>query len=410
MQEVSTTIRAYRQSIIQGIIVGLGAGAIFVAGFLFRGIISAPSPVTAAGQVVESTNGFALLDEVQSLVDSHYLREQPDARQREYAAIRGLLGSLNDRYTFFIDPPVAQSESDALAGTYGGIGVQIRRAEDGKLVMYPFADSPAEQVGIRDGDVIVEINGQTVDISMSQDSIDQLLRGEVKEGNGVELTYIEAETQNPQTIFVPFGVINIPSVVWRTLDENPSIGYVQILMFTSRTPEEIQTALADLNNSNIRAYVLDLRNNSGGLLQEAVDVAAQFLQPGVVVYERTHTNERSLDSDVTGMASDLPLVVLVNQGTASAAELVAGAIQDRGRGQLIGQVTYGKGSVQQIFRLSDDSSLHITAAEWLTPSRHQLDGVGLEPDIVMIPDVNGRDVELGEAIRQLNQILQEQGS
>jgi carboxyl-terminal processing protease len=410
MQEISTTIRAYRQSIIQGLFIGLGAGAVFVAGFLFRGVVNGPTPVTAAGQVIETTNGFALLDEVQSLIDSHYLREQPSAQQREYAAIRGLLGSLNDRYTFFIDPPVAQSESDVLAGTYGGIGVQVRRAEDGSLVMYPFADSPAQRAGIQDGDVLVAINGQAVDISMSQDVIDQMLRGEVKEENGVELAYKESATENPKTVFILFDVINVPSVVWRTLSETPDIGYVQILMFTARTPEEMQSAISDLRNDNIRALVLDLRNNSGGLLQEAVDVAAQFLQPGVIVYERTHLDERSLDSDITGVAADLPLVVLVNQGTASAAELVAGAIRDRNRGQLIGQVTYGKGSVQQIFRLSDDSSLHITAAEWLTPAQKQLDGVGLDPDIVMIPDANGRDVELGEAVRQLNQILQQQGS
>lgn len=409
MQEVSTTIRAYRQSIMQGVLIGLGAGIVFVAGFLFRGFIGESIQVTAAGQAVESTNGFALLDEVQSLIDAHYLREQPSAKQREYAAIRGLLGSLNDRYTFFVDPPVAQSESDVLAGTYGGIGVQIRRAEDGSLILYPFADSPARQAGIRDGDVLLEINAQAVDIRMSQDVIDQMLRGEVREGNGVQITYRQAAGEQTRTVFIPFGVINVPSVVWRTLDEQPAIGYIQILLFTSRTPKEVETAIASLRESSVRAYILDLRNNSGGLLQEAVDVAAQFLQPGVIVYERTHNDERSSESHIAGIASDLPLIVLVNQGTASAAELVAGAIQDRGRGQLIGQVTYGKGSVQQIYRLSDNSSLHITSAEWLTPARKQLDGAGLQPDIVMIPDTNGRDVELGEAIRQLNQILQEQG-
>jgi len=153
--------------------------------------------------------------------------------------------------------------------------------------------------------------------------------------------------------------------------------------------------------------VLDLRNNSGGLLQESVEVAGQFIDSGVIVYERDQQNEHPFNDEPGGMATNMPLVVLVNQGTASAAELVAGAVQDHERGVLIGQTTYGKGSVQQIFRLSDDSSLHITSAEWFTPNRNALDGVGLEPDIPMIPDVNGRDVELGEAIRHLQQEIGE---
>jgi carboxyl-terminal processing protease len=156
----------------------------------------------------------------------------------------------------------------------------------------------------------------------------------------------------------------------------------------------------------VAALVLDLRNNSGGLLQESVEVASQFISSGVIVYERDRKDEHPFDAQPGGVATDLPLAVLVNPGTASAAELVAGAIQDRDRGILVGQTTFGKGSVQQIFRLSDDSSLHITSAEWFTPDRHTLEGAGLEPDIPMIPDVNGRDVELGEAVRYLQDELQ----
>jgi carboxyl-terminal processing protease len=195
-------------------------------------------------------------------------------------------------------------------------------------------------------------------------------------------------------------------VVWRILTENDQIGYIQILRFTSRTPEELETAIGELRGENITGLVLDLRNNSGGLLQESVVAASQFIDDGVIVYEQDREGERAFDAQEGGLATDLPLVVLVNQNTASAAELVAGAIQDHDRGILIGQTTFGKGSVQQIFQLSDASSLHITAAEWFTPSRNELDGIGLVPDISMIPDVNGRDVELGEGIRHLQQVLQ----
>ena len=398
MQTRSLTLHNYRRSLIFGALIGLAIGVAFAAGFFIRGLTD---PVKA--QAAE--NNYALLNEVQSLVDQHYLRQQPDAQQREYGAIRGMIATLNDKYTFFVDPPVAASESDVLAGTYGGVGLQLDRSEDGKLVVYPFKDSPALQKGIEDGDQLVAVNDKPVDLTIQPDVLDQMLRGEVKENNGVNLTIVKSDGKKV-TVFVPFAVINVPSVLWRVLADTPQIGYVQITLFTSRTPDELKGALSDLVGRDIKALVLDLRNNSGGLLKESVDVASQFLDGGVVVYERTNSVENPLDADTNGLATKIPLVVLVNKGTASAAELVAGAIRDRQRGKLVGQTTYGKGTVQQIFRLSDNSSLHITAAEWLTPNHQHLDGQGLEPTIAMIPDVNGRDVELGEAVRQLLATLQ----
>jgi carboxyl-terminal processing protease len=407
MQGFSRNMRRYSQSILVGAMIGFGVVIIFSLGFIFRGFVDLRT-VNASTEGVE-TQGFPLLDEVQILIDQHYLRPQPDAKQREYAAIRGMLGALNDRYTFFIDPPVAQSESDVLAGTYGGIGVQLTRSESGELVLYPFVDSPALAAGIENGDVLLAINSNEINATQQQDAVDQMLRGEVKDGSGVEIT-VRKHTGDELTVFIPFAVINVPSVIWRVLEENPLIGYVQITLFTSRTPGELQEALADLLGQNIAALVLDLRNNSGGLLQESVEVAGQFLNGGVIVYEKNNFQEKALNAPTGGLAPEIPLVVIVNQGTASAAELVAGAIRDRERGILIGQTTFGKGTVQQIYRLSDESSLHITAAEWFTPSRQQIDGTGLEPTIAMIPDANGRDVELGEAVRQLEVMLQTQGS
>lgn len=396
-------ITHYKSSIIFGMIIGLCIGGAFATGFFLRGIVDVQT--IQASSSSESANGYPLLDEIQTLLDQYYLHEQPSATEREYAAARGMLNSLNDHYTFIVDPPVAQSESDVLAGTYGGIGVQVQRSEAGKLILFPFKDSPAIIGGIQDGDELIAINRAPVDLTLQADVIDQMLRGEVKEGNGVELTINKKSNEDELTIFIPFAVISVPSVVSRVIGEVPSIGYLQILLFTNRTPSELQAALVELETRNVSGLILDLRNNSGGLLQESVKVASEFLNGGVVVYENSKEGEESLNVEPGGKATDLPLVVLINQGTASAAELVAGAIRDRSRGTLIGQTTYGKGSVQQIFRLSDGSSLHITAAEWLTPNREHLDGVGLEPDITMIPDANGRDVELGEALRYLKEKL-----
>jgi carboxyl-terminal processing protease len=160
-------------------------------------------------------------------------------------------------------------------------------------------------------------------------------------------------------------------------------------------------ALDGLDQQGVVAHILDLRSNSGGLLQESVEVASEFLDGGVVFYDRSREEETEVDATSGGAGLDKPVVVLIDNGTASAAELVAGALRDHGVGILVGQRSYGKGSVQLIFRLSDESSVHITSSEWFTPARTPLDGNGLEPDIAMIPAEDGRDVELGEAIRYL---------
>lgn len=391
----------YKQSLLIGAAIGLGIGISFATGFFIRGFVGTNILQASANDYV-----YPLLVEVQTLLDRSYLREQPSPKEREYAAIRGMLNLLEDRYTFFIDPPVARSESDVLAGTYGGIGVQLQRSENGDLIIYPFDDSPARQLGVEDGDVLLSVNDVPLNINIQSDALDQMLRGEVKEGSGVSITIKKYNTDEVRSLFIPFAVINVPSVTWRLLDNNPEIGYIRISLFTSRTPSEINEALLSLKEQEVLALVLDLRNNGGGLLQESIEVASRFLDGGIIVYEKTFFEERALNAIQDGLPTvDLPLIVLVNQNTASAAELVAGAIRDRNRGILIGQRTYGKGTVQQIFRLQDESSLHVTSAEWLTPTKEHIDREGLTPNIEMIPDPDGRDVELGEAIRYLTSKL-----
>ncbi|MBZ0277916.1 MAG: S41 family peptidase [Anaerolineae bacterium] len=401
MQADFLTHRPLWRSILVGAILG-----VLLSGAFFLGFVLHDSLTTNLVSGGTPNTGFPILNEVQSLLDLYYLRPQPDETVREYAVVRGLLSAINDRYTFFIDPPVAQSESDVLAGTYGGVGIQVQRSEQGQLVLFPFDDSPAVAAGIHAGDVLVAINDSPVDLTIQADVLDQMMRGEVKEGSGITLTVRKASDGTEFTVFIPFGVINVPSVIWRVLPEDARIGYIQMLRFTNRTPEELEEAISHLEGANVTGLVLDLRNNSGGLLQESVVSASQFIGNSVIVYERDNRAEHPLKNESPVHVTQLPLVVLVNKNTASAAELVAGAIQDYGRGILIGQQTFGKGTVQQIFRLSDNSSLHVTAAEWFTPNHQELDGIGLQPDIAMIPDVNGRDIELGEAIRYLRDQLE----
>ncbi len=280
------TGRDFKRSLLLGIGIGILLALVFSAGFLVRDLVPLPPVVAASG------DGYPLLDEVQGLIDRHFVREQPPITEREYAAIRGMLSALNDRFTFFIDPPVAASESDALAGTYGGIGVQITRNEQGEIVLYPYDDSPALKAGIENGDILRAINDVPLDPALSQDSIDQMLRGEVKAENGVEITVTQAATGSDYTTFIPFEAINVPSVIWRVLAEDQTVGYVQITRFTSRTPDELKAALHALTDRNVAALVLDLRDNTGGLLQESVDVANAFIGTGPLAFEVNRQGEQ----------------------------------------------------------------------------------------------------------------------
>lgn len=387
------------RKIILGFALGAALAFSFAGGFVLRDVMGNALRAQAIGQVASVE--YPLLTEVQLLLNQHYLREQPDLTQRQYAAIRGMLGILGDPYTFFIDPPVAASESDVLAGTYGGIGVEIQRNEQGEIVLYPFAGSPAERAGIATGDVLLSVNGVAIELTTGQDTIDQSLRGEVREGNGVQLSFRRAATDEVADEFILFDVINVPSVIWRVLSEDARVGYMHVLRFTSRTPDEVREAITALDSEGISGLVLDLRDNAGGLLAESIAVADEFINDGVLALEEDRRGQETFSGQSGGLGVQYPLVVLVNGGTASGAELLAGALRDRERAILIGQRTYGKGTIQQIYRLGDGSSLHVTAAEWFTPARTPLDGEGLEPNVTMIPDENGRDVELGEAVRQL---------
>ena len=378
---------------VRGTLVGLALAAMFAAGFLVRDLIETP--------LVRAQGEYPILTEVHSLLAQHYVRELPDPVTLEYGAIRGLVGTLNDPHTFFIEPPVAANESDALAGQYGGIGAEVQRDAAGDYVLYPFPDGPAIRAGVQDGDKLLAVGETAVARAMPMDAVQRLLRGDVGDRITIRVQHRDGAVERFE---IELELIEVPSVLWSTVTEEPAFGYIKLLRFTSRTPDELKQALAELiDDKRVTALILDVRHNAGGLLQEAVEVASQFVDGGVILYEkRRGTDLEPKEAIESGTAADIPMVVLVDGASASAAELVAGALRDRGRATLIGQKTYGKGSVQLIFKLADNSSLHVTAAEWFTPNRTALDGVGLTPDIEMIPSPDF-DAELGEAIRYLRE-------
>lgn len=363
----------------------------------FTGVLSYPAMFPAPTEPTD----FRVFWEAWHLVEKDFYGELPTPKAMAYGALRGALSSLNDPYTILVEPQPRQIEKDELHGSFGGIGVLLSQSADGSFVLSPMRDSPAMRAGIQEGDVLLAIDGTAITPQMTPGDVQVLVRGPV--GSEVRLTIRRQGISEPLVLVIIREEIVTPSVEWRMIEGQPDIGYIRITSFTARTPQELQEALADLRGQGMACLILDLRDNGGGLLDEAVQVASQFLDKGVVLYERRReTEESAYPVQEGGMARDVPLVVLINGGTASASEIVAGALQDYRRGLLIGECTFGKGSVQHIYDLSDGSSLHVTSAQWFTPSRHQINGQGLTPDIE-IPlteedRAQGQDPQLERAI------------
>jgi carboxyl-terminal processing protease len=367
----------------------------FMLGYVTR---AAHAPVTDEVPV------FGVFWEAWELVDDHFIGDSSDETARTYGAIQGSLRALDDPYTVFIEPRERDREEEQLRGSFGGIGAYVERIEDGRVVLTPMPDRPAAAAGILAGDELVAVDGVPITPDMPFDDVLAMVRGEV--GEVVRLT-VRREGSAGLLIFeIERGEIVTPSVSWELLPDG--VGYIKLSIFGERTNGELEDAIRGLRGQGAARYVVDLRDNGGGLLPAAVDVASQFLSDGVVLYERNSSGEeRPFPVKDLGTVLDEPLVVLVNAGTASASEIVAGALQDYHRGKLVGTRTFGKASVQLVFELSDGSSLHVTNARWLTPSRYEIEGAGLTPDLeVEFTDVDrqeNRDPQLETAIAVLLQ-------
>ena len=367
----------------------------FTSGFVLG--VYDPDPMPKSHTSSAQPGSLEIFQEAWDLVARDFFGPLPPNHDRVYGAARGFLAALDDPYTVFVEPIPHQFDQDDLRGSYGGVGMTLSRSADGQIVLSPLRDSPSAEAGILEGDVLVAVDGVsiTAEMDVSEDIVSRI-RGDV--GTDVTLTIQRDGETHDYTI--TRQIIEIPSVNWQALDEFPTLGYIRINSFTDRTAQELEQGLNELSSSKIEGLILDLRGNGGGLLQSSIDVTDQFLAGGVILYENRKSNpEKAYEATAEGLAHEIPLVVLVNHGTASAAEIVAGAIQDHDRGTLVGETTFGKGSVQLIFDLSDGSSLHVTAARWSTPSRHQLDGAGLTPDVLVESSQNGgQDTQLERAI------------
>ena len=351
---------------------------------------------------------FGVYWETWRIVEDQFYGDIPGDPAPVYGAIKGALSTLEDPYTMFVEPEPRALEKADLQGEFGGIGAFVTRGKAGEVFLQPMVNSPAEKSAVKAGDQLLRVDDTTITAEMTSDEVVLLIRGEV--GSQVKLTLKRESVTEPLVLLVTREVIETPSVEARVLEQDATMGYVRIRMFTERTAGETRRALQDLEAKGVTSLILDLRDNGGGLLDAAVDVASQFLRSGVVLYEqRRGQPERSypVDANAGGAAPDRPMTLLINGATASASEIVAGALRDQQRAILIGEKTYGKGSVQLVYDLSDESSVHVTVARWLTPDRRQIDKQGLQPDIeVTLSEEDraaGRDPQLERAVAQLHE-------
>jgi len=324
-----------------------------------------------------------------------------------FAAISGMLDSLGDPYTVFLDPREKRSLTELISGgNFGGIGIYIGQDEKSKntIIIEPIVGTPADRAGLKAGDIIVSVDGHPTK-GLKLDPVMNLIRG--KAGTTARLA-IQRSGQPAKTYSVVRQEIHVPSVAYHMIDKD--VGYIQLFDFGDTSAEEVNSALTTLSRQGAKAYVLDLRNNGGGLLSAAVDVSSKFISDGPIVsiIDRAGKIETH---DANGDAiSPHPLVVLVNQYTASASEITAGAIQDTKVGSLVGVKTYGKGVVQTIYDLPGASAIKITTARYVTPAGRDINKKGIPPNVVVPMDprlvgIPARDVQLHAALDDIRKQL-----
>lgn len=324
-----------------------------------------------------------------------------DPQRMTRGAIRGMVESLGDPHSSYVDPQHYQFEQADLEGSFDGIGAQVGVQNKRLTVIAPLEGSPAEKAGIRAGDRILQIDGKDATALSVTEAVSKI-RGQ--RGTKVVLTVVHDNDTKPIEIEIIRDQIKTTSVARRVLPDG--IGYVRLASFNENARDEVISALNALQNSQVKALVLDLRNNPGGLLDQAIGVTSQFLKDGVVAYQVDKEGKKtSYPVKPGGVATDIPMVVLVNKGSASASEILAGALQDYKRATVIGEETFGKGSVNRFHALSDGSAVYITFARWMTPNGRLIESKGLVPDIVASLSeadiLAGQDTQLSRAVEYL---------
>ncbi len=344
--------------------------------------------------------------EAWDIIHQQYVDQPVDDTKLMEGAIRGMMESLGDPHSTYMDPQTYKDANAQLAGSYEGIGATVDTTGTFLTIISTFPKSPAEKVGLESGDEIIAVDHQDV-TGINPELVRQKVIGPA--GSTVHLTVARKGSTAPLQFDVTRAKITMPSATGKMLPNG--IAYVQITTFGENTTKELVTTLQTLMPQNPKGLILDLRDNGGGYLQTAVEVVSQFQDHGAVLFEQ-YGNGTKKEYDVIpgGMATKIPMVILINEGTASASEITAGALQDYGRAKLVGVVSYGKGTVQNWVPISNDQgAVRITIARWLTPKDRQIDKKGLTPDVYVLRTAAdrqaGRDPQLDAAVQTLMAVL-----
>ena len=347
---------------------------------------------------------FEALFEAYGLLEDHSLSQKTlDNPNLTGGAIRGMLQALDDPYAAYIDPETFSVERDRFRGEFEGIGAEVGIENGHIIIVAPIPDTPAEKAGLRSGDIILEVDGLSTE-GMSLFEVVSKIRG--PKNTAVDLLILHSDEDSPVNIKIIRGIVDLPSVTSRQIEND--ITYVKLSSFTNHTHDELDIILKNISQTNQRGLLLDLRNNAGGLVESVVNIASQFLDSGMIMYQVDGQGVRE-DYEVKsgGKAREIPMVVLVNDYSASASEILAGALRDHGRAKLIGTTTYGKGSVNIQTELSNGGGIFFTIARWYTPNGVLIEGNGIQPDFVVQPDQDSvEDLQLNKAIEVLEQLLE----
>ncbi|MCA9916786.1 MAG: S41 family peptidase [Anaerolineales bacterium] len=373
---------------------------VFAGGYVLGQSPAAPVQVFAGTAVPVNDSQFAPLWEVWDLIHDRYLRQPVDDAALIEGAIDGMLATLGDPHTRYLSPQDQQSAQESMDGEFQGIGAEVEDVDGNITVVAPIDGSPAQEAGLQPGDILREADGVAL-TGMDVTEAAGLVRGPA----GTKVSLVIERDGELLNIDIVRDVIKLATVRGEMLDEG--IAYVRLSRFGNNTDEELADLLPDLLAENPTGLILDLRRNPGGALDTTVDIADQFLTEGSVLFERFGNGDlRPFEVGDDGLAQDIPMVVLVDEGSASASEVLAGAIQDRGRGIIIGQISFGKGTVQTWHSLSNNGGVRVTIAEWLTPEQSSIDQIGLTPDYFiplpeLTPGAEFDDTQLQAAIDYL---------
>lgn len=326
-----------------------------------------------SGQVLD------IVGEAWDLIFENFVdRDKLEASTLTAGAIKGMVEALDDPHSAYLAPETYELSQSHWEGKFEGIGAYVGEEEGNLIIIAPIAGSPAEKAGIRAGDIILEVDGGLVSEMTMMEAV-LCIRG--PEGTTVRLLVLHQGETEPVEIEIVRAEIEVPSVI---LEMRENIAYVRITNFSERTDNEISSVLKEISREGASGIVLDLRSNPGGLLSAVVDVTGRFLEDGIIYYLVDKEGEKTATSvKRKGVRTDLPMVVLVDNYSASGSELLTGALQDNNRAVIAGTTTYGKGSVNVPYRLQDGSGLYITTARFLTPNGYIIEGEGIEPDYTL---------------------------